>query len=95
MSAEALLDEDIDTSYEPFSREPQYIDANRAFIETLGLDPSMSIVGAPHPYRIFSQESPCGRFVGGHNGGWKTGCEEWQELNKSYQAYLAAKASQD
>ena len=37
-------DENVDTSYEPFSREPEYIEANRLFIETLPLKPSMQIL---------------------------------------------------
>jgi ubiquinone/menaquinone biosynthesis C-methylase UbiE len=39
-----MIDEEIDTSYEPFSREAEYIDANRAFIRTLGLMPRMRIL---------------------------------------------------
>ena len=37
-------DENIDTSYEPFSREPQYINANRDFIQTLPIDRTTRIV---------------------------------------------------
>jgi ubiquinone/menaquinone biosynthesis C-methylase UbiE len=36
--------EDIDMSYEPFSREPEYIEANRAFIRALGLTRHMQIL---------------------------------------------------
>jgi ubiquinone/menaquinone biosynthesis C-methylase UbiE len=43
-TANALLEEDIDTSYEPFSREPQYIGANRTFIATLGMRPDMAVL---------------------------------------------------
>jgi len=39
-----MQDEAIDTSYEPFSREPEYIEANRAFIRTLTLTPGMRIL---------------------------------------------------
>jgi ubiquinone/menaquinone biosynthesis C-methylase UbiE len=39
-----LSDENIDTSYEPFSREPEYMDANRAFIKTLPMDKSTRVV---------------------------------------------------
>ena len=34
----------IDTSYEPFSREPEYIDANREFIRSLGLRDGVRLV---------------------------------------------------
>lgn len=37
-------DEHIDTSYEPFSREPEYIEANRAFIRDLALESGMQIL---------------------------------------------------
>jgi ubiquinone/menaquinone biosynthesis C-methylase UbiE len=37
-------EEQIDTSYEPFSREPEYIEANRAFVRELGLTRDMSIL---------------------------------------------------
>jgi len=37
-------DENIDTSYEPFSREPQYINANRDLIQTLPIDKTTRIV---------------------------------------------------
>ncbi len=37
-------DETIDTSYEPFSREPQYINANRDLIQTLPIDKTTRIV---------------------------------------------------
>lgn len=36
--------ETIDTSYEPFSREPEYIDLNRAFIRGLGLQPGARVL---------------------------------------------------
>lgn len=38
------LEEEIDTSYEPFSREPQYIEANRAFVRGLGIQRDMQIL---------------------------------------------------
>lgn len=33
----------------------------------------------------------CQRIAGGatDDGGWQSGCEEWQELNEAYQAYIA------
>lgn len=34
----------IDTSYEPFSREPEYIEANREFIRSLGLSDGVHLV---------------------------------------------------
>ncbi len=34
----------IDTSYEPFSREPEYIELNRLFIESLGLQPHYDVL---------------------------------------------------
>lgn len=34
----------MDTSYEPFSNEPEYIQLNRAFVETLPLESGMCIV---------------------------------------------------
>ena len=37
-------EENIDTSYEPFSREPEYIEANQAFIRTLPLDKHTRVV---------------------------------------------------
>jgi len=37
-------DENIDTSYEPFSREPQYINANRELIQRLPIDKTTRIV---------------------------------------------------
>lgn len=36
--------ESIDTSYEPFSREPEYIEANREFIRDLDLDKGLTIL---------------------------------------------------
>lgn len=36
--------ESIDTSYEPFSREPEYIELNRGFIRGLALDRGLSIL---------------------------------------------------
>jgi ubiquinone/menaquinone biosynthesis C-methylase UbiE len=33
-----------DTSYEPFSREPEYLDVNRQFIESLHLSPGQNIL---------------------------------------------------
>lgn len=46
ISTAALRDADevLDTSYEPFSREPEYRDANRAFVETLGIGREMRIL---------------------------------------------------
>ncbi len=44
MEIDLIEDEVIDTSYEPFSREPQYIEANREFIQELGLTPDLSIL---------------------------------------------------
>lgn len=41
---EAIATDDLDTSYEPFSREPEYIEANRAFIRTFALTPQMQIL---------------------------------------------------
>lgn len=35
---------ELDTSYEPFSREPEYIEGNRAFVAELPLQPGMTIV---------------------------------------------------
>ena len=37
-------EEQIDTSYEPFSREPEYIEANRAFVESLPLGPAPTVL---------------------------------------------------
>jgi ubiquinone/menaquinone biosynthesis C-methylase UbiE len=39
-----IEEEEIDTSYEPFSREPEYIEANRAFIRELDVHRGMSIL---------------------------------------------------
>lgn len=36
--------DEVDMSYEPFSREPQYIEANRAFVRGLGLHRDMQIL---------------------------------------------------
>jgi pimeloyl-ACP methyl ester carboxylesterase/ubiquinone/menaquinone biosynthesis C-methylase UbiE len=36
--------QDLDTSYEPFSREPEYIDGNRAFVADLPLRPGATVV---------------------------------------------------
>jgi ubiquinone/menaquinone biosynthesis C-methylase UbiE len=35
---------DLDTSYEPFSREPEYIEGNRGFVATLPLRPGMTVI---------------------------------------------------
>lgn len=40
-----ILNEDqIDTSYEPFSREPEYIEANRAFVASLPVGPAPRVL---------------------------------------------------
>lgn len=39
-----MMDTVIDTSYEPFSREPEYIEVNRQFINTLPLDGAVYIL---------------------------------------------------
>ena len=38
--------ESIDTSYEPFSREPEYIEANRSFIRDLDLEQGRTLAEA-------------------------------------------------
>lgn len=42
--AGTLNEEEIDTSYEPFSREPEYIEANRAFVASLPLGPAPMVL---------------------------------------------------
>jgi ubiquinone/menaquinone biosynthesis C-methylase UbiE len=44
IDVELWSEEGIDTSYEPFSREPEYIEANRAFLRTLDVWPGIQVL---------------------------------------------------
>lgn len=44
LPADLYGSDDVDTSYEPFSREPEYIEANRQFVANLGVRPGMQVL---------------------------------------------------
>jgi ubiquinone/menaquinone biosynthesis C-methylase UbiE len=59
---------ELDTSYEPFSREPEYIEGNRGFVASLPLRPGMTVVdvacGTGSISEAMLEREPCLTILG-------------------------------
>ena len=87
---------DYDRSLQFYGKALELNPHNREALEYLG-EAYLDLGDVAKAEEVLGRlEAECKRIaVGVSNGGWKSGCEEWQELKAAFDAHLAGRPRAD